>query len=621
MTAPQQSRLSALCARIFAEKSPLTASEWCTREVVFNEPDCRGRFSLAGREYLREPLDNWGRQDVTDQVCVMAPRTGKTRILYGGIAWTIIHAPARVLYVKPKTKGAAGAEDDARTRFLPMLRSSAALAALIPTGGQKRHEFKIPQQNIGGAIIDWTGSNSVAALASNPCRVVVQDEVEKFNTTRKRDDEGNIVEADSSALADERCKEFANPKRFKASTPTLTSGKIWEELTKKSDFRRYFVPCPHCGKFVLLAWSDDFTALPRLGCEAWMKWDQAAKREDGTWDKALVEQTAHYECPHCKGSIEDRHKPAMIAAGEWRATREGSRGYRGYHLPAMYALHTQCGAGALACRFLDAVKSLEGPRGFINNDLAEPYSDQGTGAKRREAINTIEVGAEWKKLVTVDCQRKAPHFWFVKRAYGGKDIVGLAYGQGETWDDVRAFQGDDVKDVGVIVDSGYGAKDDAEVYRTCAEHGTIEEDHAAGKILHFGWMPAKGVGGRWKRPCKETKLMVPWMFRPIDPFMGTDKAGRITMELFEFATDLFSDVLARLRDNRDPRYAWTIAGEMDTEEYRVHMHAQIVNEKGVWVKRYRNAQDHLYDCERMQVAAAFAFELLTLKDNETKTEN
>src|SRR5262249_30616888 len=140
MTEEHKLWLSSILMRIWQARSTQSVSEWCSSDLVFNEPDCRGRFSLAGREYLQEPLDNWGIRSVTDQVTVMAPRTGKTRILYGGIAWTIKHEPARVLYVKPKTKGAAGAEDDARTRFIPMLRTSPTLSELIPEGGQKRHD-------------------------------------------------------------------------------------------------------------------------------------------------------------------------------------------------------------------------------------------------------------------------------------------------------------------------------------------------------------------------------------------------------------------------------------------------------------------------------------------------
>lgn len=627
MTRRQQSRLALLLARISAERALQTVSAWCEANIVFSEPDCRGAFSLAGREYLREPLDNWGAEGVPDQVCVMAPRTGKTRILYGGIGWTIKHAPARVLYVKPKTKGAAGAEDDARTRFIPMLRSSPALAELIPSGGQKRHEFKTPQQIIGGAIVDWTGSNSVAALASNPCRVVVQDEVEKFNATRKRDEEGNVVEADASALADERCKEFANPKRFKASTPTIVSGKIWQELTQKSDFRRYFVPCPHCAQAVLLAWSKEFSLLPTVGCEAYVKWDPAAK-VGGVWDDALVEASAHYACPHCQGQIRDEHKPAMIAAGEWRPTRTGAPGYRGYYLPAMYALHAQCSVGKMASRFLAAVHSLEGPRSFINNDLAEPYGQQGVGSKRVEALASVEVGAEWKLLMTVDCQQKAPHFWHIVRAYGGREIIGASGGPLETWDDVRAAQERaKVKDVGVIIDSGYGAKDDAEVYRNCAAHGELLPFQTTHRDLHVGWLPAKGMPGRRRWRDQATGLFVPWFNRPTDPYMGTLNAGQVTLEVFEFARDAFNDILERLRYNKAGDFHWTISKELDTDEYHLHMRGQVKREvvKGgrlviEWQKRYSHAPDHLRSCEIMQVAGAMAMGLLDINLVETRKE-
>jgi hypothetical protein len=597
-------------------------SEWAEREIVFNEPDCHGPFSLAGREYLREPLDNWGRQEVTDQVTVMAPRTGKTRILYAGLAWTIKHAPARILYVKPKTKGTAGAEDDARTRCIPMIRASKALAALIPGGGNRRHEFKTPQQILGGAIIDWTGSNSVAALASNPCRVVIQDEVEKFNSARKRDEDGQVVEADASALADERCKEFSNPKRFKASTPTLVSGRIWQELTTKSDFRRRHMPCPHCSKLVVLAWSKDFSMLPKLGCEAYVVWDKAAKLENGTWNEDLVRETAHYECAHCKGKITDNHKPAMDRAGQWIPTFP-DRSHRGYHLPAMNAMHTQCGVGEMAVRFLKAIHSLDGPRSFVNNDLAEPYGSQDASGKRVEKALAIQVGAEWKKIMTVDVQQTGPevrwngevvvaYFWFVVRAYSGDKIIGIDGGPLETWEDVASAQKKHtVPDVGVIVDSGFGSKDNAGVYRECAAHGDVDRDNQTQINWHMGWMPAKGMPGHRTWPDPDTKARAHYNLATIDPYEGTQDAGQIQMSLFQFPRDYFLNQLDRLRYGKVAGVTWGIGPALDQDLYHVHMRGKVKKtvikmgqEVVAWVPRHRHAPDHLQSCETMQVAAA-----------------
>lgn len=624
MTTTQHAWLLAIFLRLTQPAPKYSASDYCCQYVRFNDPGCTGMFSLAGREYMREWVDNWGNPDVTDQVVCAGTRLGKTITNHAGMAYAIAHESARFLNVRPKTNGAAGANDEARTRFIPMIRATPKLAALIPTKGQSRHGFKTPQQMLGGCIIDWAGSNSVSALASNRCRFVVQAEIDKFNTTRRRDEEGNICEADAVDLADERCKEFSNPKRFKESTPTLPGGRIWQELLK-SDLRRYFVPCPHCDNSVILAWSKEYTVLPKVGCEAFIRWDPKAKAANGVWDYERVEASAHMVCPHCAGKILDTHKAEMVRRGEWRATQKGLPGYRGYHLPSMYAAHQQCNFGKMAVRFLKAVHSLDGPRGFINSDLAEPYAAQDVAAARIERVSKVEVGSEWRKLMTVDCQQKAPHFWFIVRAYGGKDIIGLKGGSTDTWDELRAVQLDQkVPDAGVIVDSGYGSQDDAEVYRVCASYGQLYPGQFQ-KLIHIGWMPAKGMPGRrrWRDP--KTNLFVPWYYRPTDPYMGTAEAGKVEIQLFEFAAEFFKDRLQALREQRDKRYHWSISAELDNDEYHEHMRGQVRREviryaRTVieWERRHRHSKDHLFACEYQQVAAATALGFLEAPQPEKK---
>lgn len=634
MTPDQTKWLDRILARVSEPHLDIPVSEFVEKNIRFNEPDCHGPFSFAGREYLREMVDNWSSQKVTDQVAVMAPRTGKTRVFYAGMGYIIATGGARILFVKPKTKGTAGAEDDARTRFIPMIRASEILAKLIPSGGNKRHEFKTAQQIIGGAVIDWTGSNSVAALASNPCRVVIQDEVDKFNATRKRDDDGNVVEADASALADERCREFSNPKRFKASTPTLASGRIWQELTQKSDFRRYHMPCPHCGKLVVLAWSKEFSMLPKIGCEAYVHWDETAKLPTGGWDENKVRESAHYICPHCAGKILDSHKAGMVANGKWIATRQTAH-YRGYHLPAMVALHEQCNVGNMAVRFIKAVHSLDGPRAFINNDLAEPFGNQDIGAKRVDKAIQVQVTDEWRKLMTVDVQQNGPeirwnnetvcaYFWYVVRGYSKDKIVGLAGGPLETWEDVRKVQlANGVPDVGVVVDSGFGAKDNAGVYRQCAEWGEFVLDQQTQKNTHIGWMPAKGMPGHrtWRDP--ESGARVHYCLTKIDPFEGTSDAGRLEMDLFQFPRDYFLNQLERLRYGKVTGLTWAITKDLDCDLYHAHMRGKIKRtvihygqEAQVWGLRYKGAPDHLQSCETMQVAAANWFGFLETGKDE-----
>ncbi len=611
MNAAKKLWLVGLLMRVAAERSVETVSQWVEKNIHFREPDCTGPFSFSGREYLREPLDDFGIAEVTDQTIVGSTRIGKTRIVYGGVGWTIKHQPTRVIYVKPKTKGTAGAEDDARNRFIPMLRASPALAELIP-GGARRHEFKTLQQIVGGSIIDWTGSNSVASLASNPCRLVIQDEVDKFNAVRKRDDTGQEIEADASSLADERAKEFSNPKRVKVSTPTLKSGKIWDTLTKKSDLRRRFLPCPHCGKHVVFVWSKHFTVLPLLGCEAFVVWDKEAKRADGTWDLDRVERSARKQCPHCGGHIREHHKPAMDKNGIWKPTQNGVPGHRGYHLSSLYVVGKSTSDGAMALRFLSAIRSLEGPQGFINSDLAEPYEGQDAAGARVELVSKtqIEITAEWKTLLTADVQQKWPYLWFVARAWNGGNSEGLDANHCDTFDDLAAVQRKhNVPDIGVMLDSGFGSRRDAEVYRECAGHGElIERPNQLPSIV--GWMPAKGMptNRRWRDP--ESGLAMPWTLRAIDPFLGTTEAGKVEGDLFEFAAEFFEDILDRLRKGKTD-YKWSIAAAIadlvygDRSTYWKHMDGHVIDPKtGRRKKRHRYWPDHLLDCEIQQVALA-----------------
>ncbi len=601
MTSAQHNHIVRLMQGFFADRPNQTVADWCVQNVQFDEPNNHGPFSLAGREYAREILDAFADPKVTDLVPVCGSQVGKTAIVMGGSAWTIRHDPTRIFWVMPTRDTARGFS---RTRWMPMIRKSPQLEELIPTG-QRRHDFASLQQDIGGSHIDFVWSNSPSALASVPARVVVLDEVDKFN-------EGGNGEADAVNLADQRTKGQSMPKRIKTSTPTIPEGLIWQEFLK-TDQRRRFVPCPHCGGFVVFAWSQSYTMLPKTGAEAYVVWDQEAKRADGSWDLDRVRETAHYECPHCKGKINDAHKTLIDRRGEWRPTAKAAAGYRGWHLPSLYSCHSECNVGRLAVKFLQAKNSLLGLQGFINGDLAEPYMSQDTLGKRVELIrSTIEITSEATTLLTVDVQAKGPNFfWFVARRWASAGSDGIDAGGLETWEDVRKKQEAlKIKDACVMVDSGYGAKDDAAVYRQCAQFGELKRGDGD-RMIHIGWMPAKGMPGR-KRWKDQDGLMSPYKLRSHDPFQGSDVAGRVTQDLFEFSSDHFNDILEGLRVRRGT-YPWSVSTAMATQEYWRHIDGEILitvrnKTSGItvqrWEPRHRHWPNHMRDCEKMQVAFA-----------------
>jgi ribosomal protein S27AE len=404
----------------------------------------------------------------------------------------------------------------------------------------------------------------------------------------------------------------------------MVEGLIWQEFLK-TDQRRRFMPCPHCAKPVVLAWSKSYTTFKLSGCEAFATWDKEAKRKDGSWDLDRVEQSARFECPHCGGHIKDGHKSRMDRAGEWKPTTIAARGYRGWHLSSLYASSPETSVGRLARKFLMAKNSLNGLQGFINGDLAEPYQSQDTMQERIELVTaSAEIKADQQKLMTVDCQEGSPHFWFAIRNWSATETIGIQAGAADTWEELRSIQtAQKIPDVGVIVDSGFGARSDADVYVNCARFADWFTQ-ANGRRLAMGWMPAKGMPGRKRWHHKKTGNSLPWFLGTVDPFTGSAHAGDCSMNLLEFSGDFFKDILATLRSGKQtPK--WSISDELNRtigEEYWRHMDAEV--KTGVfnrlsgttryeWRARSKSWPNHLLDCEVMQLVGACFFGILQLE--------
>lgn len=606
MTPVQLDYILALFRRFFADRPRQTPTDWALRNVIFDEPDNRGPFTLSGRHFIREPIDCWGDPEITDITMVFGSQTGKTVCVMAGASYIIANESSRIFWVMPTQDTV---RKFSRTRFMPQVRRS--MNDLIPKGGQARHEFTTFQQTIGGSIVDMVWSNSPAALASVPARVVILDEVDKFN-------EGTEREADATNLAEQRTGNFANPKRVKASTPTLVSGPIWQSFLG-TDMRRRWLPCPFCGKFITLIWSAKYTTFELTGNEAEVRWDKEAKRSGG-WDLERVERSARFCCPHCAGHVQDAHKTLMDRNGEWRPSATANRASRGYHLSSLYSPSAERNVGKLAVKFIKAVNSLTGVQGFINGDLAEPYQAQDTMSERIELVTSrAEVTAEWRPLMQVDCQAKRPSFWYSVRGWNGGTSEGWQAGSADSWDDLRVIQTNhSIPDVCVGVDSGFGAKEDAEVYRECVRRSEIAsmED---GKSIAIGWMPTKGMPGRKRWKDHDSGLLIPYYLAPIDPFLGTAYAGQVMVNLLEFSADFFKDILRSLRDGKGG-HKWSVIKEVGTDEYWRHMDAEvkkpIVKRNGFivheWQPRSQHWPNHLFDCEVGQVVLAVFHQLFTL---------
>lgn len=602
----QRSQVDRMILRHFQDRFRGSVAEWCCANVIFHEPGNRGPFSLAGREYIAEPLNDWGDTEISDCVEVFGSQTGKTAKNMAGAAWSIANDPCGIIWAMPSERLA---QSFSETRWQPCLRASPLLAKEIPDGAD-RHSFKNLEQRIGGSLVNFVGSNSPSNLASRPARKLILDEVDKF-------DEGSEKEADAVNLLEQRTKAQPYPFRVKVSTPTIVEGLIWQEYLK-GDQRRYFVPCPKCGKEILLMWSEGFTALPKQGCESYVKWDKDAKK-DGKWDLDRVLATAHVECCHCQTVITDGDKPGMVAKGVWRATAKAVLGFRSRQLSSLYACSPETTFGKLAVKFLQAVNSLTGVQGFINGDLAEPYTGQEQGGHRTERIEVAPAVDGFRRILTADYQQSEPFLWYVCRAWNGGNSVGVEAGSLYQFEELRAVQERlGVADRDVFIDSGFNP---SEVYSACLLHGE-QMPRPNALPLHFGWMPTRGVdkdSGFYNREAKSKSM---WMVEERDPHAGKSAAGQIGLERLLFISDFYKDILAALRKQKG-EYLWSVPAEMANQVYWKHLDGERKIQRGrkwVWEKRHRHWPNHLLDCEVMQVAVANFLQLYML-DLETAKQS
>ena len=258
---------------------------------------------------------------------------------------------------------------------------------------------------------------------------MVQDEQDKYPEQAEGD-----REASAEILADERTKSVPNARRYKFSTPTLSFKGIWSHFLK-GDRRRFYVPCPHCQMSIVLAWSKQFTVFEIKGNEAFVKWDNSARNADGSWNLDKVVKTAHFECPHCSGKILDQHKPGMNKAGRMVPTAKGAPGHVSWHLPSLYSITADCSIGQMAKKFLMAKASLDGVKGFINSDLAEPDVQQSVSVnKTGVAASQIEVTGQWLKILSADYHAQAPYFYALVRAWNGSNKShGIEYQSFNNW--------------------------------------------------------------------------------------------------------------------------------------------------------------------------------------------
>jgi len=468
----------------------LSVSEWADRYRIIpagTSPE-PGPWRTDRVPYLREILDAVSDPAVESITVQAASQVAKSELVLCTIGYFAHQDPAPILLVQA-TEDAMKAFS--KERVAPMFESSPALRSLLADGARDPSNTTMLRQFPGGLLAcAWAGGAS--SLASRPIRVVLGDELDRWPDTTGRD-------GDPWAQAKQRTSNFFNRKKIAVSTPTIEGVSAIARLYEDSDQRRYHVACPRCGALQVLTWSGVIY-----------------KNAEGVVDL----DSCHYRCAHCDGRIEERDRPEMIAAGEWRAEHPERRD-RGYQISALYSPWVAW--RELASEWIKATteKDKRGMQEFINLRLGETWTEEGEKItvealeKNRETYADDAIVPDGALLLTagVDVQDNRLEVEIV--GWGvGKESWGIAYeiiggdtSSSEVWNRLDAFLSrtwprPDGRSLGLwcaCVDSG--GHRTHEVYEFCRAR------------IARNVFAAKGFGGTGKpivgKPSTSNQLRIP----------------------------------------------------------------------------------------------------------------
>lgn len=347
----------------------LTVSEWADRHRLLSprasaEP---GRYRTDRTPYIRDIVDALSPAHPARRIVVMkSAQVGFTEGGNNWIGYVIHHAPGPMLAVQPTVELA---KRFSRQRVDPLISESPALRERVKPARSRDAGNTVLSKEFPAGLLVITGANSAVGLRSMPARYLFLDEVDAYPPSA--DEEGDPV-----ALAEARTRTFSwRSKVLLGSTPTIHGLSRIEREYDTTDQRRFFVPCPHCKE------------------KQWLRFERLR------WDQGRPE-SAHYICVSCDGRIEEHHKTAMLAAGEWRPTAESQDpGTIGFHVSALYSPVGWFSWEQIA-RACEAATTEEAKRSFKNSVLGETWVETGEAPdwqrlyERREPwqIGTIPAG-------------------------------------------------------------------------------------------------------------------------------------------------------------------------------------------------------------------------------------
>lgn len=327
----------------------LTISKWAAtyRHVSLDrvaDPSLAGLWKNERTPYLVGIMDAVTEPNVNEILFLKSSQVGGSELINNVLGYYIHIDPATIQYIcENEGKARAWSVES----FAPMIRDTPALAAIFGEARQRDSTNMIESKAFRGGHFALGWATSPATLSSRPRRVIATDETDAFEST-KEGDPVKLAEARTKTAGAQRKIIHVTTPRDKETSRVLP---LWEDSSQE----KFFVPCPECGEFQILLWTD--------GQGFRIQWEN-----DNPHD-------AYYVCASgCQ--IFNESKEWMLARGEWRSLNPNYQGNRrAFWINELYSPFTTWSEMAVA--FLEAKKHRDTLKVFVNTRLAEFWEESG----------------------------------------------------------------------------------------------------------------------------------------------------------------------------------------------------------------------------------------------------
>lgn len=341
-------------AEFFRPPPNIGVAEWSDRyrRLSAESSAAPGRFRTEVVEYMREPMDMVGKPGVRRITLMTSAQVAKSTVLENVIGYFMHQDPCPILHVSPTLDSM---KMFSKERLAPMIRDTPVLRGIVKDSRARDSGNTLASKTFPGGHIAMVGSNAPAGLASRPIRVVVADEVDRFESSAG-------TEGDPINLAVKRTTTFWNRVIIFVSTPGDKSTSRIEPEFLRGDQRYRWCPCPDCGEYQKLVWAQ-------------VHWDEGQP------------DTAQYVCEHCGVLWDDVTRNRAVRAGEWRAEKEFN-GNVSYHLSQLYSPFAPLADGVRD--FLDSKGNPELLKTWVNTFLGETWEERGRRLEWSDLVDQRE---------------------------------------------------------------------------------------------------------------------------------------------------------------------------------------------------------------------------------------